>query len=201
MIKIYIYKKKNSSLTCSLNLLVAPDCGVVDPLLESSLEVRDAFRTTPEPHLFAQIVTTFSADSTLAAGDADLEGYSIANLEAIDLRTNANHDTRGFVAKRQGRAGAEVAIGKLFVVAHIRAADASRFDLDLKLAYRRFLDTSFFLKLHISTDPWSAGDGSSVPVLRLWDHAIPRRKWSTPLRGCWWVSTAPEGRPRMEPFL
>jgi hypothetical protein len=49
------------------------------------------------------------------------------------------------MSKGQRRAGTEVAVGKLLVVAHIRPADAGRLDLDLKLACRGLLETSGFL--------------------------------------------------------
>jgi hypothetical protein len=40
------------------DILVAPFRGMVDTLLEGSLEVRHGFGATPEPHLGAQVVTT-----------------------------------------------------------------------------------------------------------------------------------------------
>jgi hypothetical protein len=38
------------------HILVAPFCGMVDALLERSLEMRYGLGTTPEPHLRAQVV-------------------------------------------------------------------------------------------------------------------------------------------------
>jgi hypothetical protein len=50
------------------------------------------------------------------------------------------------VAEGERHAGAEVAIGKLLVVADIRPADACCVDSNLKLATAGFLDTPAFLK-------------------------------------------------------
>ena len=73
---------------------------MVYPLLKSALEVRDRFGTTPKPHLLAQVVSTFAADATLAAGDADLKGDPVADVEAQDLRPDSNDGTGGLMTKR-----------------------------------------------------------------------------------------------------
>lgn len=80
-------------------LLVAPDGGMVNPLLQSSLEVRDALRTASEPHLLAEVVPPFPTDAALTAWYAHLERNSVANAEAIDLWPNGNYDTGGFMTK------------------------------------------------------------------------------------------------------
>jgi len=61
------------------DLLMAPDGWVIDPLLQSSLEMWDALCTTPEPHFFAEIIPPFPADGTLPAGNAHLESNSVAD--------------------------------------------------------------------------------------------------------------------------
>jgi hypothetical protein len=61
------------------DLLMAPDGGMVDPLLQSSLEMRDALCTTPELHLFAEIIPSLPADGTLPAGNAHLESNSVTD--------------------------------------------------------------------------------------------------------------------------
>jgi hypothetical protein len=49
--------------------------------------------------------------------------------------------------KRERSAGTKVAVGELLVVAYIRPAYAGRLNLDLKLACRRFFETSSFLMI------------------------------------------------------
>lgn len=92
---------------------------MVDPLLERPLEMRHALRTTPESHLLAEIVPPFSANRALAARNADFKRNSVANSEAIDLRTNAHNYTGGFMAKRQRGTSAKVAIREFFVVTDV----------------------------------------------------------------------------------
>jgi hypothetical protein len=89
---------------------------MIDPVLESSLVVRIGLRTTPEPELFAKVVPPFPADAALSASNTNLEGNSIANAETINSWSNSNYLTRGFMAKRERLAGAEIAVGKLLVV-------------------------------------------------------------------------------------
>ncbi len=89
----------NSRSLSWCNVLVAPDRWMVDSLLESSLEMRHAFRTTPESHFLAQIISSFSANGALAARNADFKRNSVADREAIDLWTNAHNYTGRFMAK------------------------------------------------------------------------------------------------------
>jgi hypothetical protein len=112
---------------------MAPYGRVIDSLLESSLEMGNALRATPKLHLLAEVVAPLSTDGTLAAGNANFEGNSVTNGEAIDLRPNAHYNTGRFMSKRQRCTGTEVAVGELLVVAHIGATDASGLNLDLKL--------------------------------------------------------------------
>lgn len=126
-------------------VLVAPYRRVVNPLLKSPLKVRNAFRTTPELHLFAKVVSSFSADSALATGNADFQGHFVPNCKSIDLRANAHNYPGRFMSKGQRRTSTEVAIGKLLIITHIRPADAGGLDLDLKLACRGLFETSGFL--------------------------------------------------------
>lgn len=127
------------------DLLMAPDSRMVDPFLQSPLKVWDALCTTPKSHLLAEIIPSFPANATLTARNADLKGNPIANRKAINLRPNANYHTGGLMPKGQRSAGAEVAIGKFLVIAHIRSAYAGGLNLDLKFACGRFFDISVLL--------------------------------------------------------
>ena len=79
---------------------MAPNCRMVDSLLQSPLKVRYALRTTPESHLLAEIIPSFPADTTLATWYSYLERYSITNTEAIDFWSNGDYHSRRFMAKR-----------------------------------------------------------------------------------------------------
>ena len=83
----------------SEDILVAPDRWVIDPLLQSSLEMRHALRTTPESHLLAEVIPPFPAYCALSAWDSDLESNAVADAEAIDSGANAYDDTRRFMAE------------------------------------------------------------------------------------------------------
>jgi hypothetical protein len=113
---------------------VTPDGWVVDPLLEGALVVRIGLSTAPEAQLLAKVVAALAADSALSAGYANLEGNTVAELEALDLWANGHHLARGLVAKREGLACAEVTIGELLVVGNVGTANAGSLDGNLQLA-------------------------------------------------------------------
>ena len=92
---------------------------MIDSFLKSSLEMRDALRTTSEPHLFAKIVSPFPANCTLTARNANFESDSVANCEAINLRSNAHNYTGRFMAKRKRCTSTKVTICELLVIADV----------------------------------------------------------------------------------
>lgn len=114
--------------------LVAPSRWMVDPLLEGALEVWNAFCTAPEPHSLAQIVSAFAANTTLAARNTNFESHPVTYPEATNAWADGNYSTGRLMPKRQWATGAEVSIGKLFVVRYIRATNAGRTDSDLQLS-------------------------------------------------------------------
>lgn len=65
--------------------LMAPRRLMIDPFLESALEVGEALRTAAKAHLLAQIVPPSPADTTLPTRDADLERYAVADSEAAAI--------------------------------------------------------------------------------------------------------------------
>lgn len=140
-------KKKRKRIEQEKNELMTPNSRVIYPLLEGALEVRDALGAAPEPHLPAEVVPAPPADGALAARDADLEGHAVAHRERPDghLRADSHHDARGLVAEGQRRAGAQVPVGELLVVRHVRAADPRRLHGDLQLAGAGLLDGPSFL--------------------------------------------------------
>lgn len=74
---------------------------MIYPLLKSSLKVRDTLGATPKPHLLTKIIPAFPADATLATRNTDLEGDTVTNSEAADLRPNGHDRARRFVAQGQ----------------------------------------------------------------------------------------------------
>jgi hypothetical protein len=82
------------------DVLVAPNCRMVDPFLQSSLEMRDTLCTAPKPHLLTEVIPPFPADSALSTGNSYFECNAIADSEAIDSWANAYYDTRRFMTER-----------------------------------------------------------------------------------------------------
>ena len=107
--------------------------------------MRHRLGATPEPHALAEVIPAPAADATLAAGNADLEGDAVAEVEAGHLGPDGDDSARRLVAEREWHAGAEIAIGKLLVITDIRPADAGCVDSNLKLADAGVLDTPPFL--------------------------------------------------------
>lgn len=125
--------------------LMAPHSRVVDPLLQRPLEVRKALCAAAEAHLLAEVVPPPATDGALPARHADLEGHAVAEREAPHAGADGHHHARGLVAERQGLAGAEVAVGELLEVGHVRAADARRVDGDLEGAVCWWINGPSFL--------------------------------------------------------
>jgi hypothetical protein len=158
------------------NLLVTPDSGVIDPLLQGPLEMWHTLRTTSKPHLLAKVIPPFPTDLTLTTRNADFESDSVSDREAIDLWSNAHHHSRSLMSKRKRSTSAQVAIGEFFVVAYIGATDTRRFNLDLQLARKRFGNAAYFLDLGVSglsfiyhsSEKW---DGFLLPISRRGSHA------------------------------
>lgn len=74
-----------------LSLLVAPDSGMVNPLLQCALVVRVGFGTASETQLFAQVITALTADAAVSTSNTNFKSNSVAQLEATHLRTNGNN--------------------------------------------------------------------------------------------------------------
>ena len=107
--------------------------------------MRDTLGAAPEAHFLTEVVPSFPANGTLPTGQTDLQRDSVPDPEAGDSRTNGYDDARGLVAQGEGAAGTEVAIGELFIVRDIGAADARGFDTDLKFAHAGLSKDSGFL--------------------------------------------------------
>lgn len=103
----------------SLNILVAPDSRMIDPLLESSLVVGVALCAASESHLLAKIVSSLTADATLPAGNPDFEGYPVAYLKASDLGANGNNLSGGLVPEGQRMTSTEVSVCEFLVIGDV----------------------------------------------------------------------------------
>ena len=82
-----------------ISLLVTPDGRVIDPFLESTLVVGDRFRTTPESHLLAKVITTFTTDGALATSHPNFKSYPVTDVKARDLGPYGNDNARGLMAQ------------------------------------------------------------------------------------------------------
>lgn len=80
------------------DILVAPFSGVVDALLERTLEVRYRFSATSEPHAGAEVVATSLAGTTIVARHADLQSHALANLEARNSLADRNYNSSRLMA-------------------------------------------------------------------------------------------------------
>ena len=89
---------------------------VVHVLLEGSIEMGEGLGATSEAETLAEVVTTLGAEATVVAHDTGLDGYSLANHEVLDTRTNRGHDASGFVTEDQGRLKGEVAVPAVDIV-------------------------------------------------------------------------------------
>jgi hypothetical protein len=59
----------------------------------------NGFGAAPESHFLAKIITALTADTALAAGDANFKGNSVANGKTRDLGANGHDSARGFMAE------------------------------------------------------------------------------------------------------
>lgn len=89
---------------------------VVHVLLEGSIEVREGLSATSEPKTLAKVVTTLGAVAAVVAHNAGLDGYSLANKEILNTRTNRGHDAGGLVAKDQGSLEGEVTVPAMDII-------------------------------------------------------------------------------------
>lgn len=86
--------------------------------------MRDALGAAPEAHFLTQVVPSLPANGALPTGQANLQRDPVPDPEARDAGANGHDDARGLVAKGEWAAGAEIAIGELFIVGDVGAADA-----------------------------------------------------------------------------
>lgn len=103
---------------------MAPNRRMVDSFLKSPLKMRHALRTTSKPHLLAEVVPPPPADTALATWYPYFERHSITNIEASDIWPDGHYHTRRLMAKGQRCACTKISIGKLLIIAHIRATNA-----------------------------------------------------------------------------
>jgi len=89
---------------------------VVHILLEGTIEVGECFGATGEPKTLAEVVTTLGAEATVVAHDTGLDGYSLADHEVLNTRTNRGHDAGGFVTKDHGGLEGEIAVPALHII-------------------------------------------------------------------------------------
>jgi hypothetical protein len=80
------------------DILVAPFCRMVDTLLQSPLEMRYGFGTTPKPHFGAQVVASPLTRPAVVTGHADFQCNPLANLVTSDILPDGDYDPGRLVA-------------------------------------------------------------------------------------------------------
>ena len=89
---------------------------VVHILLEGTIEVGEGLGTASEPETLAEVVTALGTKAAVVAHDAGLDGYSLADHEVLDTRTNRGHDASGFVTEDQGCLEGEIAVPTVDII-------------------------------------------------------------------------------------
>jgi hypothetical protein len=80
------------------NILVAPLCGMIDTLLEGTLEMRHRFGATSKPHLGAQVVAAPLARPAVVTRHTDFQSNAFTNLVTRDILTNCNDNSSRLMA-------------------------------------------------------------------------------------------------------
>ena len=89
---------------------------MVHVLLEGTIEVGEGFGATSEPETLAEVVTTLGAEATVITHDPGLDGYSLADHEVLNTRTNCGHDAGGFVAEDHGCLEGEITVPAVHII-------------------------------------------------------------------------------------
>ena len=89
---------------------------VVHILLEGTIEVGEGLGTASEPETLAEVVTALGTKAAVVAHDAGLDGYSLADHEVLDTRTNRGHDASGFMTEDQGCLEGEIAVPTVDII-------------------------------------------------------------------------------------
>ena len=89
---------------------------MVHILLEGTIEVGEGLGTASEPETLAEVVTALGTKAAVVAHDAGLDGYSLADHEVLDTRTNRGHDASGFVTEDQGCLEGEIAVPTVDII-------------------------------------------------------------------------------------
>ena len=89
---------------------------VVHVLLEGPIEVREGLGATCEPETLAEVVTALGTKAAVVAHDAGLDGYSLADHDVLNTRTNSGYDASGFVTEDHGCLEGEVAVPAMDII-------------------------------------------------------------------------------------
>lgn len=112
---------------------MAPPRGMVYPLLQRALEVRDGLGRAAEAHASANVVTALAAVFAALAGQADLNGNAVPRTQVRDCGARCDDSTAGLVAEGQGLTDEDVAIPEVVEVVQVGAAEAGGLDGNLHL--------------------------------------------------------------------
>ena len=89
---------------------------MVHILLEGTIEVGEGLGAAREPETLAEVVTTLGAKATVVTHDAGLDGYSLADHDVLDARTNRGYDASGFMTEDHGCLEGEIAVPAMDII-------------------------------------------------------------------------------------
>lgn len=129
------------------NVLVAPSCGMVNSLLERSLEVRESLGRATESHATADVVAARRAVFAVLTRHTNLERNAISSSNVLDISANSNNGAARLVAKSERLANNDVAVAAMIVVVQVGAAKAGGLDGDLDFVGSGSCNVSIFLNM------------------------------------------------------
>lgn len=124
---------------------MTPSCRMVDAILERALKVWEGLGGASEAHGLADVVTTFGAPGTCAAGQPDLQGDFVTDLKAHHLWADGDDRASRLMAERHGFLDEDISIAIVVVVVQIGPTEARSMDCHLQLARGWAGDGSAFL--------------------------------------------------------
>ena len=97
---------------------------MIDPILQRPLRMRKRLCTTPEFHLFTDVIPSLLASLALLTRLPYFQRDFVPNFEVLHLRAHGYDDARGLMAEGHGLPNDDVAIAVVSVVMQVGAAEA-----------------------------------------------------------------------------
>ena len=90
--------------------------GVVHPILEGSVQMRERFGRRSEAHVFAKVVTTFLAIRAFTTHDAGFDGDALADDKVLYAWSDGGDDSGGLMPEYQGCLEGKVTVTSVDVI-------------------------------------------------------------------------------------